>query len=92
VALRCAELGWVPFAGIRPEEGFGDLAEMEALSEQFGRVSIGRETDWTGAVLAKCYWSRRGLPKPVPGKPIAPSIDITAEVLAYYAGGDGLAS
>jgi hypothetical protein len=85
VALRCAELGWVPFAGIRPEEGFADLNEMEALSERFGPVSIGREVDWTGAVLAKRYWSRRGLPKPVPGKPMVPSIDVTEDVLAYYA-------
>jgi hypothetical protein len=85
VSLRCTELGWVPFAGIRPEEGHADVAEMEILSDWLGsRVSIGRQIDWSGAILNKTYWSRRGLPKPVPGKPVVPSIDITSEVRAYY--------
>jgi hypothetical protein len=78
VALRCAELGWVPYVG-NLDQARADMAEKERLHALYGVTGMTRQIDWNGATLAIAYWRRTS-----PGD----REDITALVLAGERGKD----
>jgi hypothetical protein len=84
-ALRCAELGWVPFAGINHEQARADMAEQERVHALYGVTGVTRQIDWTGATIAITHWRRTGLRGP---NGIPTSENITDLVLAGERGED----